>query len=468
MTATLPKAFISYRRSDSLSATGRLYDRLNVAYPGMFFRDVSGIGVGVDFTKEIERAVSSSLLLIAVIGPEWATESANGKRRLDDPGDFVRLEVSSALKRNIRIIPVLVGGATMPNESQLPADLQSLRKWNAIHLVEEYYEEGLERLIDAIKPQLGEPRTGERADQDRADAERRLTELRGQAESALAVEDWFAGIQALQAAVSLDPNNASLAARLRWAHDQRKVSSLFAEGQELYETGKKSLALARFRQVRVSGGAYKNVTELIEQLERELTSENRRSTVRNWTASVVAAVCLAIVAAGALVVWVVRAEFAAASSSGDDTANVLDLLRTEPAPNSLTPGPSPQPAVDPVRAPAPEPAPTPDVAPADRRSGGPGFPGVGRWRMTARENQAMSILLNLDNDGSFQVSMPAGVLNLPLSGGRYAYNDSTGMLQISGMNNLNAYFNEIIQIFEREDDHFHANYLGSIWELESE
>ena len=135
MTAALPKAFITYRRSDSLSATGRLYDRLNVAYPGMFFRDVSGIGVGVDFTREIERAVSSSLLLITVIGPQWVTESADGKRRLDDPGDFVRLEVSSALKRNIRIIPVLVNGATMPDESQLPADLQSLRKWNAINLV---------------------------------------------------------------------------------------------------------------------------------------------------------------------------------------------------------------------------------------------------------------------------------------------------------------------------------------------
>ncbi len=465
MTATLPKAFISYRRSDSLSATGRLYDRLNVAYPGMFFRDVSGIGVGVDFTKEIERAVASSLLLIAVIGPEWTTESADGKRRLDDPDDFVRLEVSSALKRNIRIIPVLVGGASMPEEHELPAELHPLRKWNAIQLVEEYYEEGLERLIDALTPQLGEPRTRERANHDRADAERKLTELRGQAESALAVEDWFAGIQALQAAVSLDPNNTSVAARLRWAHDQRKVSSLFAEGQELYEQGKKSLALARFRQVRVSGGSYKNVTELIEQLERELASDNRRSTVRNWTASAVAAVCLAIVAAGGLVVWVVRSEFAAATSSDDESSDATDVEPTEP--DADQPAPPSRAAVDPVRAPADEPEPESEAEPAEQ-SDGPGFPGVGRWRMTAQQNEAMSILLNLEDDGSFQVSMPAGVLNLPLSGGRYAYNDATGMLQITGMNNLNAYFNEIIQIIEREDDHFHASYLGSIWELESE
>ena len=98
MTTALPKVFISYRRSDSLAATGRLYDRLNTAYPGMFFRDVSGIGVGVDFAKEIERAVSSSVALIAVIGPAWATESVDGKRRLEDPDDFVRLEVLNALK----------------------------------------------------------------------------------------------------------------------------------------------------------------------------------------------------------------------------------------------------------------------------------------------------------------------------------------------------------------------------------
>ena len=86
--------------------------------------------------------------------------------------------------------------------------------------------------------------------------------------------------------------------------------------------------------------------------------------------------------------------------------------------------------------------------------------------MTARENQAMSIALDLESDGSFAVSMPAGVLNLPLSGGRYDYDDSTGILEIMGVNNLGAMFRETIHVFEREDDHFHANYLGTVWELE--
>jgi hypothetical protein len=409
MTKTSPKVFISYRRSDSLAATGRLYDRLNTAYPGMFFRDVSGIGVGVDFAKEIERAVSSSVALIAVIGPAWVTESADGKRRLDDPDDFVRLEVLHALRRGIRIIPVLVGNALMPEEKHLPPELHPLLKWNAIGLVEEYYEEGLERLIDALTSQLGAPRTQESV--DHAESQRKLKQLRGEAEAALAVEDWLAGIQALQAAVSLDPGNPDLSSRLRWAHDQQR-------------------ALAR------------------------------RTSVRRWTAGTMAAVVVAIVGAGVLIVLFLRSEFQGSTGeTSEDPADIVEALRTaldQPS-NQVGPGAASQ------RAPANEP-----VSAPPQRATGVGFPGRGRWQMTARENPAMSIALDLENDGSFAVTMPAGVLNLPLSGGRYAYDDSTGLLEIMGMNNLGAMFRETIHVFEREDDHFHANYLGTVWELEGD
>ena len=420
MTVTAPKVFISYRRSDSLSATGRLYDRLNVAYPGMFFRDVSGIGVGVDFTKEIERAVASSVALIAVIGPAWATETVNGKRRLDETDDFVRLEVSSALKRNIRVIPVLVGGASVPDEEDLPAELHPLRKWNAVHLVEEYYEEGVQRLIDALRPELGEPHTRDRVEADGAETERRLKELRGEAEAALATEDWFTGIQALQAAVSLDPNNAQLSARLRWAHDQHKVV---------------------------------------------LATTTRRSTVRRWTAGAIAAVCISIVAAAALVVWVVRSEFADAGAGEDATAAIADVIAAvgsaQAAPQDSGPAGA---GSDPTAAQRV----AGGAAAASPQGAGPGFAARGRWRMTARDNQAMSILLDLEDDGSFAASMPGAVMDLPLSGGSYAYDDATGMLQISGINNLGALFSDVIHVFERENDHFHATYLGEIWELNSE
>ena len=420
MTTAQPKVFISYRRSDSLAATGRLYDRLNTAYPGMFFRDVSGIGVGVDFAKEIERAVASSVALIAVIGPAWATESVGGKRRLDDPDDFVRLEVLNALKRGIRIIPVLVGNASMPEEEQLPPALHPLRKWNAIRLVEEYYEEGLERLIDALTSQLGTPRTQESV--DLAETQRKLKQLRGEAEAALAVEDWFAGIQALQAAVSLDPTNPELSTRLRWAHDQQRAVA-------------------------------------------------RRASVRRWTAGTVAAAVVGIVGAGVLIVLLIRSEFQGNSEGPpENQADLVDALKTvlnQPSDPLVPEAESRRPANEQASAPAAQSL-VPDAVAPERRTTGVGFPGRGRWRMTARENQAMSIALDLETDGSFAVSMPAGVLNLPLSGGRYAYDDSTGILEIMGVNNVGAMFRETIHVFEREDDHFHANYLGTVWELEGD
>ena len=101
------------------------------------------------------------------------------------------------------------------------------------------------------------------------------------------------------------PTTAKLGARLRWTHEQRKVSGLFTEGQELYESGKKSTALARFRQVKVAAGNYRNVNELIAQLEGEVAGETRRSTVRRWTAGAIAAVVATIAVIGAGLVWAI-------------------------------------------------------------------------------------------------------------------------------------------------------------------
>jgi len=270
-----PKVFISYRRSDSQAQTGRLYDRLNRAFPGMFFRDVSEIGVGVDFVAHVERAVGASVALIAVIGPDWTKAADERGRRLDDTNDFVRVEIRTALARKIRIIPVLVGDAEMVSEDELPEDLRPFSRWNAIRIVEDYYDEAIDKLVRSLVPELGEPASKDNAPQ--ADAKTRS--LRGEAEAAIGVEDWFGAIQALQAALSLEPNNFEISARLKWANEQRKLSGLFTEGQELYDRGKKAAALQKFRQVRVAGGNYRGVNELMAQLEREVSSESTRSTV---------------------------------------------------------------------------------------------------------------------------------------------------------------------------------------------
>ncbi len=127
--------FINYRREDSAGHAGRLFDGLSDHFPGRLFMDVDTLEPGVDFVDAIEKAVGSCEVLIVVIGSEWLTlTDATGKRRLDDSGDFVRLEVESALARNIRVIPVLVQDTPMPRAGELPASLARLARRNAIEL----------------------------------------------------------------------------------------------------------------------------------------------------------------------------------------------------------------------------------------------------------------------------------------------------------------------------------------------
>ena len=131
-----PRVFINYRRDDSPGSAGRLYDRLAEEIPSEhLFMDVDAIAPGVDFVTAIEQAVRSCDILLVIIGRSWltATDKA-GRLRLDDPKDFVRLEIATALAHDVRVIPVLVDGATMPAATDLPADLQALVRRNAVEL----------------------------------------------------------------------------------------------------------------------------------------------------------------------------------------------------------------------------------------------------------------------------------------------------------------------------------------------
>jgi hypothetical protein len=128
----MPRIFISYRREDSGEASGRLGDGLKACLgKGNVFMDVDNIPVGVDFRQHLEQAVSRCDVLLAVIGEGWlearyAEGPRRGQRRLDDPEDFVRIEIKSALARKVRVVPVLVRGAAMPRAEDLPDDLRPL------------------------------------------------------------------------------------------------------------------------------------------------------------------------------------------------------------------------------------------------------------------------------------------------------------------------------------------------------
>jgi hypothetical protein len=151
--------FISYRREDAAGHAGRLFDRLAQHFGrDKVFMDVAGIEPGVDFVEAIDQAVGSCDVLIVVIGKEWARAAdAAGKRRLDDPNDFVRLEATTALRRNVRVIPLLVDGAPLPPTGSLPEDLQKLTRRNAFELRDGRWESDIGLLVEALEKALGHP-----------------------------------------------------------------------------------------------------------------------------------------------------------------------------------------------------------------------------------------------------------------------------------------------------------------------
>ncbi len=133
----MPKIFISYRRDDSEDVTGRIHDHLKRHFGDeAVFMDIDSIPLGVDFRQHVQKAVGQCNILLAVIGDRWLEISHQegpkaGQRRLDDQGDFVRIEVQAALDRDIPVIPVLVGKARMPGEAMLPPQLQNLAYRNS-------------------------------------------------------------------------------------------------------------------------------------------------------------------------------------------------------------------------------------------------------------------------------------------------------------------------------------------------
>jgi TIR domain len=144
--------FISYRREDSGGYAGRIYDRLTsrLGRENVFF-DVDAIPPGRDFVDVLSDRVGKCDALLAVIGKSWVS-SADGqnRRRLDDPNDFVRIEIEAALQRNVPVIPVLVDGAPMPQPADLPESLKKLTRRQAIEISLTRFDSDAERLTDAL------------------------------------------------------------------------------------------------------------------------------------------------------------------------------------------------------------------------------------------------------------------------------------------------------------------------------
>lgn len=151
---TAGKIFLSYRRDDSSDITGRIYDRLTQHFGAdRVFKDVDSIPLGVDFKQHLSLAVSQCNVFLAVIGTDWLSVSAaTGQSHIHDASDFVRIEVESALERQIPVIPLLVQKTTIPAEKDLPESLKPLIYRNGLSIrPDPDFHHDMDRLIRAIE-----------------------------------------------------------------------------------------------------------------------------------------------------------------------------------------------------------------------------------------------------------------------------------------------------------------------------
>src|SRR5690349_17683735 len=174
------RIFISYRRDETDFPASWLYERLAAHFgPDQVFKDVDSIELGDDFAEVITNAVGACDVLLALIGTKWlGITDETGRSRLENSDDFVRLEIEAALQRKVRIVPILVGRARMPQADQLPASLGKLVYRQALELDPNRFEADTRRLIRVVEKTLAEEEARREADARREAEESTLAEQR--------------------------------------------------------------------------------------------------------------------------------------------------------------------------------------------------------------------------------------------------------------------------------------------------
>jgi hypothetical protein len=150
----MPAIFISYRREDSAGYAGRMHEELEGRLGSeQVFRDADTLRAGQDFEEAIRRRLQQCQACLVLIGPNWLTsQTATGERRLQQPGDYVCMEIAAALARpDVLIVPVLVGGATMPAAADLPETIRALGRRQAISVRDETWEADMDRLAASLR-----------------------------------------------------------------------------------------------------------------------------------------------------------------------------------------------------------------------------------------------------------------------------------------------------------------------------
>lgn len=205
--------FISYRRDDAQWPAARIFDRLACQFnPGDLFIDVDGIAPGSDFIEALGRHVGKCDALIAVVGRGWT--SARGKeggRRLDDPKDPVRIEIESALNRDISVIPVLIDDTAMPGADELPFSLKSFAHRQSITVKHESFSSDMDRLVRALPRNLQRERAERRSFCENGNASEQLGGYSH--ESVAAIEGRYL---TLRPTFSLPPSIYAYCTEIKW------------------------------------------------------------------------------------------------------------------------------------------------------------------------------------------------------------------------------------------------------------
>jgi tetratricopeptide (TPR) repeat protein len=299
------RIFISYRRQETAWPAGRLYDVFVEHFSAEeVFKDVDNIEPGEHFVERITAAVESCDVLLALIGPRWLTMiDEKGQRRLDDPEDYVRLEIETALTRTgtIRVIPILVDEAKMPHADELPPTLRPLVYRHAVEINPSKFDtKGLISMVqkalaalkgsDTATRSAAPPSTArpDRSNQQVAGPD--VEQLYDQALAALWTEQWDNAVDRLGQVLSHQPDYPEAAAKLESALRQQELASHYAQASAAADAGNWEQAVAKYTVIVNAEPDYRDAKTRLakarqqQQLAGLLTEAHRLHRARQWAA----------------------------------------------------------------------------------------------------------------------------------------------------------------------------------------
>jgi tetratricopeptide (TPR) repeat protein len=276
------RIFISYRRQETGWPARQLYGVLVEHFPPeQVFKDVDNIDPGDEFVKRITAAVESCDVLLALIGRQWLTiTNKKGQRRLDDPEDYVRLEIEAALTRKIRVIPILVDDAQMPDADELPANLAPLVYRQAVEINPVTFD--TERLISIVRRTLEalkvsgsamgsasptSPPRPDRSQQLAAGPE--VEQLYDRALAAFWTEQWDKAADLLGQVLSRQPDYADAARKLELARRQQQLATHYAQASAAADAGDWEQAVAEYNIITDSDPDYRDTNARLADARRE-------------------------------------------------------------------------------------------------------------------------------------------------------------------------------------------------------